>query len=177
MFGGKKVYVLDASALIHSNTMQIYDKQCYITPSVASEVLDNISRLMLDIGIERGSIKVVEPEKKFLEMAKEYAISTGDIAKLSQQDLSVIALALQLRESGYDPIVITDDYSIMNVLVKAGIKYESIRFRKLGEYREWVVYCPACGATFKQNVNYCPYCGHTVIKRKPKSRKKRKTLK
>ena len=108
MAGEKRVYVLDASALIHSNTMQIYDRQCYITPSVADEVLD--------------------------------------------------------------PVVITDDYSIMNVLTRLGIGYETIRFRRPREFREWLVYCPACGATYRQNLKQCPRCGHPFLKRKPRRR-------
>ncbi|HEX69286.1 MAG TPA: hypothetical protein ENG10_03210, partial [Candidatus Bathyarchaeota archaeon] len=51
---------------------------------------------------------------------------TGDFKYLSQADIEVLALALQLKNSGENPTVVTDDYSMQNVANKLGIEFSPL---------------------------------------------------
>ena len=47
--------------------------------------------------------------------AKASASKAGDFHKLSEADMQLLSLALQLKAEGYTPKIVTDDYSIQNV--------------------------------------------------------------
>ena len=168
----KEVYILDTSAILHTNTLQIFDKECYVSPRVLEEVLDDRSRTIIEIAVTQGKLTVCEPDRRYVELAEKVAKKTGDILKLSDVDLEVIALALQLRDKGLKPLVLTDDFSIMNVLKKLGINYRSIRTKGIKEYRKWLIYCPACGRVYHEKKEKCEFCGATLIKRKVLRRKR-----
>lgn len=103
-----------------------------------------------------------------MERVKESAKTVGDVLFLSEVDLEVLALALELKASGQAPLIVTDDYSIQNVADQIGVEFASlvtfgIRFRQ-----HWIMYCPACFRKYPsdyKNEN-CQVCG-TKLKRKP----------
>ncbi len=166
------VYVLDASAILHTNTLQIFDRPCYTTPRVTQEVLDDKSRTILEVTIIQRRLAIVEPSEEYLKRATNAAKATGDILRLSDVDIEVIALALQIKDQGLEPVVITDDYAIMNVLRYLGIQYRPLRTRGIREYRKWLIYCPACGKVFHEKRDVCDNCGSPLIKRKIVKRKR-----
>ena len=81
---------------------------------VPSSVLDEIRKGKIGrlVSLSTDTIKVVEPDSKYLEKVRNAAVSTGDIDRMSNTDIDAVALALQL--SG---ILVTDDYSMQNTTV------------------------------------------------------------
>ena len=55
--------------------------------------------------------------------AKTSASKVGDSHKLSETDLQLLALALELKTEGVAPQIVTDDYSIQNVATQMGIGF------------------------------------------------------
>lgn len=112
--------------------------------------------------LDTGSLQVIDPDKDSIEKARAAAKKTGDYQKLSKADLSIIALALQLKTT-----LLTDDYAVANVAVSLKIPVQSSSSKGIKETRKWIAYCSACGRAFGPDTKECPLCGNR-LKRKYK---------
>ncbi|MEM5766479.1 MAG: PIN domain-containing protein [Candidatus Aenigmatarchaeota archaeon] len=153
--------VLDTSAIIYLQDFRKFN-EIFIPPLVKEEVKDKLSSIKL----EALEARIIEPEENFVRKIKEIAKKTGDLERLSNTDIQVLALAKQI-----DAIVISDDYNIQNVAKGFGIKYLSIFSKGIRELYFWKKYCAVCKKYFKQNLKECPVCG-ARLKRLPRSRAK-----
>jgi UPF0271 protein len=126
------------------------------------------------IATESRKLKVRLPKNSFLDKVKESAALVGDAFFLSETDLQVLALALELKTNGYSPLIATDDYSIQNVANQIGIKFTSLATFGIRFRLQWVRYCPACHKKYpaEYKLKNCEVCG-TELRRK--SVKKRAT--
>ena len=82
--------------------------------------LENVSeeRMML---IESIDLKWISPTQDSILKAKNAARNSGDLARLSDVDIDLIALTFQLDEE-----LFTDDYRIQNTLTKAGQRWSPV---------------------------------------------------
>jgi len=122
--------------------------------------------------VESGKLKVRTPKKIFANRVKASAKLVGDAFFLSEADLQVLALALELKTRGYSPSIATDDYSIQNVANQMNIKFTSLATFGIRFRLQWIRYCPACHKRYPADYkhNRCEVCG-TELKRKPLRRK------
>lgn len=111
-------------------------------------------------------IQVMEPQETFLEKVRKLAKDTGDLSVLSDNDIELIALAIQ--ESG---ILLTNDLAMQNVARELGIKYESFNSKKIKDMIKWKYRCIGCHRTYDKMLPSCPYCGNE-LRKVPISRKK-----
>lgn len=118
--------------------------------------------------IDGGKLKIKAPENMFVERVIDVATSVGNNLSLSETDIQIIALALQLRTEGFDTLVATDDYSTQNVAKHLGINFASLATFGIRLPLKWVRYCPACHRKYPQDYKSikCEICG-TGLKRKP----------
>jgi len=92
-------------------------------PSVTtSHVYNEIKHIKKDhdavqILIETRRLKISDPEHKFIITVNDAAKKSGDFPNLSQEDISIIALSLQLNAE-----LITDDFAVSNVAKNLSIK-------------------------------------------------------
>ena len=160
--------ILDSSALLSGRFNSIpagYDG-VFITPLVGDEVAKGAPSRLMD-GLLEAGLDIRGPAST--EKAEEAARATGDLGSLSKADISVIALALEVR----DAIVVTDDFRVQNVLGSMGMKFESageIGERKIARVWSWTYRCRGCGRYFEeeQRRDECPVCGSNVRKYKKK---------
>ncbi|MEM2102139.1 MAG: hypothetical protein QXM22_01335 [Candidatus Bathyarchaeia archaeon] len=164
---------MDTSALIAGfDPLSVSDEQ-YTVPTVKEELLvDTMPWVRLNAAVESGKLKVQMPSQRSIDKVKELSKTVGDALFLSEADVHVLALALELKDAGYSPSIVTDDYSIQNVANQIGISFTSlmtfgIRFRLY-----WILYCPACHRKYPADyrLKKCRICG-TELKRKPLSKK------
>ncbi|MEM5879351.1 MAG: PIN domain-containing protein [Candidatus Aenigmatarchaeota archaeon] len=153
--------VLDTSAIIYLQDFRKFD-EIFIPFSVVEEVKDKLSSMKL----EALKARIVEPEESFMEEVKFVAKKTGDLEKLSQTDIQVLALAKQVEAT-----IVSDDYNIQNVAKKIGIKYLPVFSKGIKEVYFWKKYCSACKKKFKDSLKECPVCG-AKLKRVPKTQAK-----
>ncbi len=123
-----KVLVLDTGALLAGIPL-IVPLKCYTTGAVVGEVKDSESRRVLEEALESGRLEIIEPRVEYMREAFELARRANTLKYLSEVDLKVIALALDLKARGEDVIVASDDYRIQETLVKAGIGLLRVRYR------------------------------------------------
>ena len=151
--------VLDASALLSGGFNSVPDgfDGCYVTPSVETEVRKGPPSRML-VALLSAGLRTRAPIT--LDAAVNASRSTGDLGSLSDADLSVIALAVELG----DCLVITDDFRVQNVLKSLGIGFRpggEIGDRTIEEVWTWRMRCTGCGRFFDRdrNLKDCPVCG------------------
>ncbi|UCE29869.1 MAG: hypothetical protein JSV85_03930 [Candidatus Bathyarchaeota archaeon] len=164
---------MDTSAFIAGFDPLSIDDQQYSAPMVEKELFaDSMPCVRFNAAVEEGSLKVRTPSISFLKEIEEASKKVGDLL-LSNADQQVLALASELKDEGYDPLIVTDDYSIQNVAHLVGVEFASlitfgIRFRLY-----WIKYCPACHRKYPSDYKHkcCEVCG-TSLKRRPLKRKR-----
>jgi len=165
----RKAIILDTSAFIAGfDPFSVEDEQ-YSVPMVRKELSEgSLQSLRFDTAVQRGRLKVLEPDPSFMRKAKELSKEAGDTRFLSEADLQILALAMQLKESGFNSVIITDDYSIQNVAEKMGVNFASLATLGIRFYLDWLLYCPACHRKYPPDYRFkqCEVCG-TALKRKP----------
>ena len=111
-----------------------------------------------------------------MEIVTQQSKKTGDFKYLSQADIEVLALALQLKAAHKKPTIVTDDYSIQNVASKLKIEFSPLATFGIKYRFKWILYCPACRKKYPSDYKpkKCEICG-TLLKRKPLSKKPVKT--
>jgi UPF0271 protein len=141
----QRVIVLDTSAFLAGyDAFSVSDEQVTV-PKVEEEILRNsMVKLRFQTAVESEKVKIKEPAEKFTDAAKASASKVGDFHKLSQADIQLLALALQLRTEGYMPQIVSDDYSIQNVAKQLGIEFLALATLGIRRQLEWIRYCPAC---------------------------------
>jgi len=157
-----KVYVIDSSAIFQRKA--VYQNMVTV-PEVAAEILDDASALYFSV----KNLKVEEASETSVKEVLEAANKTGDIHKLSDTDIKVLAKALDEIKKGNDVVLVTDDYSIQNVAMAMGIKFEGILHRQISKEFKWVKVCRGCGRRIESDV--CPVCGSEAVVRRVKNDK------
>jgi len=165
-------FVLDASAIIYGFNPQLVEGDHYITPLVVSELSGRKTKALIDLYLSSGRLRLRSPREETKSHVRAQASSTGDLPVLSETDLEVAALALDLKNEGLDPVVVSDDYSLQNLCTLLSITFKPMVTRGISQEFWWFIYCPACGATYDSSsrLTTCEICGH-ALKRKVYSKK------
>ena len=151
--------VLDSSAF-YAGIPFSSNEPSYITSLVYNEI-EHIKKDhdAIQILIETKRITVNEPENKFVTITINAAKKSGDFPNLSDQDISTIALSLQLRAE-----LVTDDFAVSNVAKNLNIKVIPVMTDGIKNVVTWKYYCPGCKIDFSK-ITECPRCGNK-LKRK-----------
>ncbi len=159
------VYVADSSVFILGMPLpSLVQNRIITTPGVLSELKDVKSKAAFEAALESG-VEVEPPLTQFIAEVRSHASRTGDIERLSDTDIGILAKALE-----HGGILCTDDYAIQNVAESLGIETEPILQDGIKETFEWGRRCKGCGRRFGSDVRICPVCG-SETKGYKKSRK------
>jgi rRNA maturation endonuclease Nob1 len=160
--------VLDTAALLHWPPARLAGGVCAYSQRSELERLSP-ARMML---VESADILWRDVPSSAIEQAKTCASTTGDLARLSDVDVDVLALALELKA-----VLVTDDYRLQNTYRHAGGSIESVVNAPSKQIWIWELRCKGCGATSalpanvsrskKGSVGECGACGSPMeIKRR-----------
>ena len=165
--------MLDTSACIAGyDPLSVSDAQ-FTVPTVLEELIVNsLPWVRLNAAVDSGKLKVRTPEEDSVGVVKESSKALGDVLYLSKADLCVLALALELKDEGHLPSIVTDDYSIQNVANHLSLGFSSLMTYGIRYRLHWMLYCPACHHKYPADykLRNCKICG-TILKRKPLARK------
>ena len=151
--------MLDSSAF-YAGIPFSSNEPSYITSLVYNEI-EHIKKDhdAIRILIETKRLTVNEPEDRFVTTAIDAAKKSGDFSNLSDEDISTIALSLQLGAE-----LVTDDFAVSNVAKNLNIKVIPVMTSGIKNVITWKYYCPGCKVNFSK-VTKCPRCGNK-LKRK-----------
>jgi len=133
----------------------------FFTTSLIFDEIKHIKKNHDAIGtlMETKRLKISDPDAEFIDKIKAASKKTGDFNQLSKQDISVIALCLQMNGE-----IITDDFAISNVAKNLNLKVSPLMTSGINDVGNWIHYCPGCKKNFESG-SECPLCG-TQLKRK-----------
>jgi len=120
---------------------------------------------------EKGELKVQAPSLRAEGMVEEASRKAGESGYLSKADREVLALALDLKLDGHEPVIVSDDYAIQNVAEHLQIGHSSLANYGIVHRFDWIMYCPACFRRYQPPEKNCRVCG-TALRRKVLSKKK-----
>lgn len=163
-----KVLVLDTSALVMGLNPSATDLPIYSVPSVMSELIpDTMPYTRFSTSRDSGRLMVKQPTSSSMRAVQEASSRIGDIGVLSNADLEVLALALDLRQSGLSPIIVSDDYAIQNVAETLSVEHASLATFGITKKFDWIYYCPACFRryTIEDAGRPCRVCGTPLRRR------------
>jgi UPF0271 protein len=156
--------VLDTSAFYAGVPYTNTTESLVTTPDVISEVSNERTRTLIAL----SKINVLQGTPANLKTVKDAAAKTGDNS-MTSADLSVLALCLNIREEGNEPILLSDDFAIENVASALGIKARPLMTNGIKTAAEWVFFCPACGKKYQKQRTDCLVCGTKLEKRLKKN--------
>lgn len=160
---------MDTSAFIAGFDPLSAGERQYSVPMVRRELASkSMPWVRFKAAVENRKLRVRKPKISFLKKVKEASKSVGDVRYLSEADMQVLALALELKSTGLDPLIVTDDYSIQNVANQMGVNFTSLMTYGIRFRFDWILYCPACHRKYPPDYKFksCEICG-TELKRKP----------
>lgn len=152
--------VLDTSAFFLAIPLQ---GELWTVPRVEGELKDLRGKARFGVLMDEG-MEIRPPIPASVRKAREASIKSGDERVLSDTDLDLIALALDVRGT-----IVTDDFALQNTARVLGLSVRSIIQRESAP-REWRIRCIGCGKYFDQmpsKAGDCPVCG-SALKRKHK---------
>jgi len=166
-------YVLDATAL-YAGIQGL--EAAYTPPQVLKEVAGSkFRRIIIREMIEKERLNVQEASAEHVRVVRETARATGDIGRLSEADVQVLALSLQLNEQNGDVQVLTDDYAVQNVCATLGLPFSSSMTRGIGSQIIWEWFCPGCRVSYPHpRGGVCPACASQLKRRPTRIRKARR---
>jgi UPF0271 protein len=164
-------FLLDTSALLSGKEFVINDEFELLTvPSVEAELIRGPSntdddwtdiQLKFEFLIDAG-LKIVQPSDRSIEIIKSAAERTGDIKRLSDTDIELLALGFELGTDFHDVVLLTDDYSIQNICTELDINYQSVMEKGITKKYHWQYRCIGCGKIWDDPLEVCPICGSKV---------------
>jgi endoribonuclease Nob1 len=162
-----KVLVLDTSALIMGLDPSGLELQSYSVPEVTDELRNQTGpSYRLSLSTSSGKLKIQNATPNALNEVRERSRMLGDHPVLSKTDGCVLALAMDLKREGYDPVVVSDDYAVQNVAEGMNLSYQSLASLGIRQKYNWIHYCPACYRRYSGEIQVCGICG-TKLKRRP----------
>ena len=158
-------YVLDSTAFYAGIPYQGSGR--YFTTYL---VLEEVKHHSVGSSLIHTRVQVTEPSSDSVAKVKSIASRTGDMGGLSQTDISLLALALDLSQVDGGVNLVSDDFAVRNVADVLSIPLAKTSL-KGGEWKNitWKIYCRGCGKQYTNpKLTVCPVCG-TQLARKATS--------
>ena len=154
-----KIYILDTSAILSGKPINLDDGEIFTTTGVSKEISPCGKDYFLFQVLLEKKLSIHIPSKDSIKKVNSISIETGDSNRLSDVDKEILALALDVKNEGKKPVIITDDYSIQNMAHTLKIEFIGINQHGITRKFKWIYQCRGCGKKYKENIQVCPICG------------------
>jgi len=156
----QQIFIIDTSALLSGKTFNVSDVKLITTTSVSKELNPGGADFRNFQYLKEMGLRIISASKGSINKIKNVAQETGDLNKLSEADIEILALALDLNENKNNQIfILTDDYAIQNIANYLNLKFKTMSQRGITKNFKWYYRCPGCGKQFKASIKICPICG------------------
>jgi len=163
----KKCYVLDATALIQGLNPTALKQDLFTVPEVVDEArTSELLAIRMEAAISSRSLKRRRPSREAIGSVRNAVRDLGEGSALSDADLALLALAMDLKMEGRDVSIISDDYAIQNVSTRIDIPFVTVSSTGIVHIFAWSLFCPACRRSYPPGRrSVCPICGTTLRRR------------
>jgi len=172
-----KILVLDTNIFLLGIDFNVIKGQLYSVPGILDEIkveryIEKNRNILNRIEYALSSEKLIlmSPGKKFIEEVRQVGQKTGDLNVLSETDLNLIALTLELERTKENNVILyTNDYSMENVCSELNLGFSPLAKEGIKKRINYEVYCPYCQEIHPSEDlgKKCEICG-SKLKRRPK---------
>jgi UPF0271 protein len=130
-------------------------------------VLEEVKHHNVGSSLIHSRVQVTEPTPASVSTVRSTALKTGDLGALSQTDVSLLALAFDLKLTEGGVSLVTDDFAVRNVAEILSIPLSQTSMQG-GEWKNisWKIYCKGCGRQYTNpKLTRCPVCGTDLIRK------------
>lgn len=162
------LYILDSAAILNDSLFSFSKQDKYMTTdSIVAEMRDLRSRALVNAAVSDSRLKIQNPEEKTINAVKERSAKDG--FRLSRADLSILALAVEMKRKKRILTLITDDRSVQNFCLLFKIRFLDVLRGRINETIAFERRCSGCSKLFPQETKLkeCDICG-LPIERKVK---------
>ncbi|NHJ20537.1 MAG: hypothetical protein EAX91_06325 [Candidatus Lokiarchaeota archaeon] len=175
------ILVIDTNIFLTGINFNYFQEILFTTPAIINETQvekykeQNRNLLQrIELAKELGKLIIQKPKEYYIQLVEEKSKITGDCNALSNNDLELIALALELKENNSQEVILyTNDYSIENLCSELNIKFKTLFKNGIKNKIYFEVYCPYCNIVYRSedlNKN-CERCGLKLKRRFSKKEK------
>jgi UPF0271 protein len=156
-------YVVDMAGL----SKAIKGKTYYTVPEILLEIHNPLEKAIVEAKICSGQILIREAKRKYYNLARLEAKKTGDVKVLSQADLKLLALFLEISNENDQVTLLTDDFALQNIAKNLKLKVRKIVGSEIRKIIFWKFYCPFCGNLFPSGYEneLCSECGTKLVRK------------
>src|SRR3989344_1021928 len=127
------LYLIDSAAILNDELFFFDEKNRYATTApIVAEIRDFRSRSLVDNALKNRLLEIMPPKKEFEKKILREKEKLG--LRLSTADVSLLALALELKEKREKVIVLTDDFTVQNLLLKLGVEFDGVIRGKIKKF-------------------------------------------
>jgi endoribonuclease Nob1 len=155
------VFIIDSSAVFSGKPLNF--NEMVTTNKIADEFQPggrDYKRFqwLLEIGM-----KIIKPSDNAVQEIQQIIKDHGEKSRLSSADISLLALAIDIRSSQKNiPVIVTDDYSIQNIAIHMGFIIQSLNQQGIKKRYKWERRCRGCRRKVSDDVDVCPVCGSSI---------------
>jgi rRNA maturation endonuclease Nob1 len=183
MIAQKKISILifDTNIFLTGIDINIFKERIYTTPKIIQEInvlkYSNKNRSILnkiEVAITNKHLIIKKPKSEYIKRTLESSKLTGDTIALSEADIELIALTLEMTENSNKQVILyTNDYSIQNLSSEMNLQFTSMFKNGIRSKIIFEVFCPICNKSYSVgSINrFCEICG-SKLKRRPKKEDK-----
>ena len=153
-----KIFILDTSAILSGKPINLDNVKMVTAQGISNELKPGGRDYQSFQFLKERGLTIHSPSSESIEKIKAISRKTGDINRLSDTDIEILALAIDFGKND-EVIILTDDYSIQNTANMLNINFESISQEGITKRFKWSCRCRGCGKKFKDNIKICPICG------------------
>jgi len=169
------ILVFDTNIFLRGIDFNFFKETIFTTPEIIDEVRvkrykDKNRNIInrIDVAVELGKLIIKRANENYINIVDAKSKLTGDVNALSNADVNLIALTLELMDTHNQEIVLyTNDYSMENLCSVLDIKFKSLFKDGIKSKIYFEVYCPYCKTIYKSedlNKN-CDRCGLKLKRR------------
>ena len=151
--------VLDTAALLAWPLDAL--RGCITSPGCLAEVLrlEPDRGTLLELQVDVIGVKIRVPSEEACEIARRAATATGDLLRLSEVDLTILALSIE-----FELPLVSDDYSLQNVVASFGGQSIPVQTSGISATWRWEHRCQGCRKTWSGSSpgEVCPICGSAI---------------
>jgi len=152
-------FILDTSAVINGFKIERED-EIIIPLTVSEELKSGESRNRMEVLLALGATTET-PGAESMKETREKAEKLGEITRLSETDITVIALGLERNGC-----VVSDDYSIENLCSYMGLDFLPAHTKGIRNVFRYAYRCTGCGRYHREYHDACPVCGSPLKARR-----------
>ncbi|MCL2687415.1 MAG: ribonuclease VapC [Methanobrevibacter sp.] len=161
-------YILDASAFIGG--FEVKNSLNFTVSEITEEIKDLKSKMIFNQAIDDNKLFIKEGTEASINKLESIISNSGDTLRLSLPDKKLLALAIDFKDNGKNILLVTDDYSIQNVLKILNISYMSVLTEGIKGIYNWKKVCQGCRKEYPDDYKEedCEVCGSKIFKKRIK---------